>query len=343
MNERIHILITGEHGQTIKLRLKRQKLCILALLTTITLIVLTLTSLCSVSLFTHSRLVTAEISDLRIKARNDDRRIARLQQQAATEREEYTLEIEELSRQNEQLLAEHQLDAADERNRLKAEIARLKSKNAQLLTAFEREKDQLLSTAVSELYERSELIDTMMRKIGVKVSASTVENNANSGGPFVALEPGIKGELLERTDSYIKAIKAIPLGRPVNTAITSTFGPRKDPLNKKRGFHEGIDFRGKTGDKIYATADGVVRKATRNGSYGNYVEIDHKNGYRTSFAHLKKYVVANGDTIKRGQLIGYVGNTGRSTGPHLHYEVLYKGKPVDPMKFMQVAKLLKEK
>jgi len=110
-------------------------------------------------------------------------------------------------------------------------------------------------------------------------------------------------------------------------------------LNKKSAFHTGVDLRGKRGEKIKATADGVVKKACKNGGYGNYVLIDHGNGYTTSFSHMQKYLVHRGDRVKRGQVIGLVGSTGRSTGPHLHYEVALDGKTINPYNFVKIAKL----
>lgn len=312
MNERIHILITGERGKTHKFHLPRQKICIFAMLATILAITLTIGSVLSVSLLSRNRTMSEELAELRAKTSQSDAMIARLENSANAERA-----------------------------RLNLQITSLKLRHANLLASFEQEKDQLLSTAVSELNQRSELIDTMMQKIGIKIGSSIEKKSeSNSGGPFIALHPSIPDELLNKADTFLDTIKSVPLGKPVNGRITSRFGPRKDPVNKKRGFHEGIDFRAQSGDHIYATAAGVVTKAFRNGSYGNFVEIDHKNGYKSTFAHMKKFKVAVGDKVKRGQLIGLVGNTGRSTGPHLHYEVLYKGKPINPLKFMQVAKLI---
>ena len=312
MNERIHILITGERGKTLKFHFQRQKICILSMFATIVVIVLAITSIFSLSLFSRNRIITQELAELRIKASKSDEIIARMENNANAER-----------------------------SRLNLQITSLKLRHANLLASFEQEKDELLSTAVNELNQRSELIDNMMQKIGVKVSSNTSKKSTpNSGGPFIALNPDLQNELLDKADTFLETVKAIPLGKPVKGAITSRFGPRRDPVNHKRSFHEGIDFKGKTGDNIYATGAGVVTKAFRNGSYGNFVEIDHKNGYKTTFAHMKKFKVAVGDKVKRGQLIGQIGNTGRSTGPHLHYELLYKGKPTNPLKYMQVAKLL---
>jgi len=98
-------------------------------------------------------------------------------------------------------------------------------------------------------------------------------------------------------------------------------------------------MRGRNGQKIVATADGKVSRAFFNGSYGRYIEINHGNGYSTKFAHMKKILVKRGDTVKRGQAIGTVGSSGRSTGPHLHYEVCLNKKPLNPSKFMRVDKL----
>lgn len=316
MNERIHILITGERGSTLKFHFPRRKACIYTSFSVILLIALTFTSIFSFSWLTRNRTYTKELDELRTEVRTSKKLIAQLKH-----------------------------DANTERSRLNLQITSLKRRHANLLATFEEQKDQkdqLLSTAVNELNQRSELIDAMMAKIGVKVSTgSSSQKTPNSGGPFIALQPGLQGELLNKADTFLETIKSIPLGRPIRGSITSRFGPRKDPLNNKRSFHEGIDLKGWRGEKIHATAAGVVTRAFRNGSYGNFVEIDHKNGYKTTFGHMKKYTVAVGDKVKRGQLIGYVGNTGRSTGPHLHYEVLYKGKPVNPLKYLQVAKLTK--
>jgi len=314
MNERIHILIAREHGTTFKIHLPGKKLRLFSMLGTILLVALFITSLFSVSLFTRNRNISRELADLRNEAVK-----------------------------NERLLAQMQRKADAERSRLNLQITGLKLRQANQLATFEEEKGSQLSAAVNELTVRSELIEQMMRKIGVKVSDNQLTKPAaNSGGPFVELNPGLQSELLNKADIYLETIRSIPLGKPVKGVITSRYGPRRDPLNEKAGFHEGIDFRGKIGDKVYATAAGVVSKAFRNGSYGNFVEIDHKNGYKTRFAHLKSYKVAAGDKVTRGQLIGLVGNTGRSTGPHLHYEMTYRGKPINPIKYMQVTKLFEQ-
>ena len=114
---------------------------------------------------------------------------------------------------------------------------------------------------------------------------------------------------------------------------TSRYGYRIDPFTKKRRFHEGDDFSCEIGTPIIATANGTIKISKRYGSFGNYIEIDHGNGYVTAYGHLSKRFVKKGEKVIRGQEIGTVGNTGRSTAPHLHYEVQYNRKHVNPNKF----------
>ena len=133
-------------------------------------------------------------------------------------------------------------------------------------------------------------------------------------------------------------LKAIPAIQPVKNEelkhMASGFGYRSDPFTKIRKFHKGMDFTAKTGTPIYATGDGVVRKADASLSgYGNHIEISHGYGYLTLYAHLSKYKVKAGQKVKRGDIIGYVGSTGRSEAPHLHYEVHKNGEVVNPLNF----------
>jgi len=114
---------------------------------------------------------------------------------------------------------------------------------------------------------------------------------------------------------------------------SSRYGYRSDPFTKKRRFHEGDDFSGKIGVPIIATANGVVKTSRRNGSFGEYIEIDHGYGFVTVYGHLSKRLVKRGEKVERGQVIGNLGNTGRSTAPHLHYEVQYKKKHKNPSKY----------
>ena len=114
---------------------------------------------------------------------------------------------------------------------------------------------------------------------------------------------------------------------------TSNYGYRRHPKSQKRKFHTGVDIAAYSGSEIYATADGIVESAGWTGGYGNYVVIKHSDDYKTAYAHQSKVLVQKGDAIKCGDIIGRVGSTGRSTGPHLHYEVIYKEKKINPEKF----------
>ncbi|MBO9517747.1 MAG: M23 family metallopeptidase [Porphyrobacter sp.] len=128
---------------------------------------------------------------------------------------------------------------------------------------------------------------------------------------------------------------AIPSMMPVSgVTMTSDYGMRVHPVLGGRRNHKGIDLAGPMGTPVYATADGVVSRAERFSSYGNYIQIEHGGELQTRYAHLSGYAVAAGEQVTKGQLIGYIGTTGRSTGPHLHYEVRVSGEAVDPRPYM---------
>lgn len=131
--------------------------------------------------------------------------------------------------------------------------------------------------------------------------------------------------------AHIPAIQPVP-ERFLRT-MASGYGIRRDPIYGTAKMHEGMDFSAPIGTPVYATADGTVRTASWQGLYGNLIEIDHGYNYLTRFAHLSRFNVRPGQTVHRGDLIGYVGNTGKSTGPHLHYEVRYRGTPQNPVNY----------
>jgi murein DD-endopeptidase MepM/ murein hydrolase activator NlpD len=128
---------------------------------------------------------------------------------------------------------------------------------------------------------------------------------------------------------------SVPSRMPVEgVRLTSSYGMRDHPILRQRRQHNGVDLAAEHGTPVYATADGRVGKALYWGSYGNYVQIEHGGQLQTRYAHLSSYTVNSGDQVRKGQLIGYIGSTGRSTGPHLHYEVRVEGEPVDPVPYM---------
>ncbi len=155
-----------------------------------------------------------------------------------------------------------------------------------------------------------------------------------------ALTRKVKLELYSYEDIYDKIqensdrIKLIPTIRPVNGGyLNAGFGYRRDPFDRVNRFHYGLDITVNKGSPVYAPADGVVKSAKYMGGFGRSLKIDHGFGYTTFYAHLSKFNIKSGKRIKRGDIIGYSGNTGRSTGPHLHYEVHYYGKPQNPLDY----------
>lgn len=130
-----------------------------------------------------------------------------------------------------------------------------------------------------------------------------------------------------------------PAGRPIKQGwVSSYFGYRADPFTGKREFHKGEDFAGKSGSSVISVAAGVVTWAGKRGGYGNLVEIDHGNGYATRYGHNKKILVKVGERVKKGQRIALMGSTGRSTGPHVHFEVLLNGHAVNPAKYVRASR-----
>lgn len=176
-----------------------------------------------------------------------------------------------------------------------------------------------------------------LEKLGL--SASRV---AAVGGPFEAVgraDPTFKQLFAswKKLDTMQDGAIAIPSDKPVRTAaFTSGYGVRSDPFQGRAAMHAGIDLAGPLGTAIYATADGVITDAGYNsGGYGNLIKIDHGRGIETRYGHLSAMTAYAGQRVKRGDLIGRMGSTGRSTGCHLHYEVRIDGRPVNPVPFMK--------
>lgn len=141
--------------------------------------------------------------------------------------------------------------------------------------------------------------------------------------------------------AFASQAQQIPDINPIGAGyeVSSLFGFRYHPILKKPKFHDGIDFKTPIGTPVYATANGVVKKAIYGKTgYGNHIIISHSSGYETLYAHLSKLKVKDGEYVKKGQLIGYSGNSGRSVNPHLHYEVRLSGEAIDPVDYLIFAK-----
>jgi len=129
--------------------------------------------------------------------------------------------------------------------------------------------------------------------------------------------------------------RVMPSGKPIADGwLSSKYGKRNDPFTGKQDFHKGLDFAGKKGSEVITVGDGVVSWSGKRSGYGNLIEINHGNGYTTRYGHNQKHLVQVGDKVKKGQQIALMGSTGRSTGPHVHFEVLQNGKTVNPSKYI---------
>lgn len=176
-----------------------------------------------------------------------------------------------------------------------------------------------------EGYDNSQLVTNTTKRIDVLRKELAIQSKSLD-------------DILKLAKAKDKLLAAIPAIQPVRNEnlkrMVSGFGYRTDPFTKARKMHEGMDFTSKTGTPIYATGDGVVAKADNTVSgYGNHIVIRHGFGYETLYAHLSKYKCKAGQRVKRGDIIGLVGSTGRSEGPHLHYEVHKNGRVVNPLNF----------
>jgi murein DD-endopeptidase MepM/ murein hydrolase activator NlpD len=169
------------------------------------------------------------------------------------------------------------------------------------------------------------------------------------GGPLVPVKPGTENAFERQmfrvnaarthVDQLNRTLVSVPIRKPINGELdtTSGFGVRLDPFLHSPAMHTGLDFRGETGEPVHATANGSVTHAGWSGGYGRMVEIDHGNGFATRYGHLSAIEVEVGQSVRIGQTVGRVGSTGRSTGPHLHYETRVDGEAVDPQRFLRAA------
>jgi murein DD-endopeptidase MepM/ murein hydrolase activator NlpD len=176
-----------------------------------------------------------------------------------------------------------------------------------------------------EGYDNSELVINTSKRLDILSKELVIQSRSLD-------------EIAKLAKDKEKLLAAIPAIQPVKNEdlkqVASGFGYRSDPFTKIRKFHAGMDFSAKTGTPIYATGDGVVTIADNNSSgYGNHIVIRHGYGYETLYGHLSKYKARAGQKVKRGDVIGYVGSTGRSEAPHLHYEVHKNGEVVNPLNF----------
>jgi len=214
--------------------------------------------------------------------------------------------------------------------------------------------DHRQALGLAQLEERYEVKARRLRgvlaELGFKLDGPS---SSGRGGPFVPIKLPGEGNSFERSVARMKIARTqaehltrtllrVPVRKPVNGDIdlSSTFGVRMDPFLHIAAMHTGLDFRGDAGDPVYATAAGTIVSAGWSGGYGRMVEIDHGNGLSTRYGHLSQIDVKVGDDVPIGQVVGRMGSTGRSTGPHLHYETRIDGEAVDPQKFLHAGAIL---
>lgn len=249
------------------------------------------------------------------------------------------------------------LKAKSDVTNLYATASALEIENANYRVATEALSGQIqgLQAAISELGAKAAL-DPAMQAAMNKLPA-VVKNRAMGGAPspqplgsLPALQSpentfGLLRELLQGLESRLSSVRtdvekrsalaaATPSIWPAHGWLSSRVGARQDPITGESDYHEGLDISADRGTPVYATADGVVRLAGREGGYGNLVILDHEYGLETRYGHLSRFLVREGASVKRGDIIGLVGSTGRSTGSHLHYEVRVNGRLLNPLQLL---------
>jgi murein DD-endopeptidase MepM/ murein hydrolase activator NlpD len=307
MSSHFYIILTSDSGKTCRLPIHRKSFTVISGMALLTLAALVVSSSLTMGLLGTNRHYAQKIGHLNEQLRHSTQLLARQQQNS-----------EQLKQQ------------------MSLEIANLEMAKARQAASFSEEKDEIIASTVSELNTRTEYIKEVMDSLGLKIKRSSYARK-DSGGPFVPSGNSEQNQLMVKTDKYLETIRYTPLGKPVPGSISSGFGSRLDPVNNDGAYHTGLDFRAGKGDKIFATGAGIVTMAGWNGNYGNNVQIDHGNGYISSFAHLARFRVKKGDRVERGQIIGLVGSSGRTTGAHLHYEVSLNSKTINPEKLIKVA------
>lgn len=236
---------------------------------------------------------------------------------------------------------------------IKRELARLESHQQDLarnlVTALAAEIDAIVDVLQSTGMSKEGLFRQAFGS-----AAGAAPPVTGQGGPFIAPDDGKAMERLARSaDEDIFAnlaryhgelqalygvLKTAPFVEPLEDYyVSSSYGQRRDPFNKRRAFHHGADMAAWSGSPIKAGASGRVKTARWKGAYGNLVEIDHGNGFVTRYGHLRQFKVKVGQTVSAGDVLGLVGSTGRSSGPHLHYEIWFDGKALNPIKFFKAA------
>jgi murein DD-endopeptidase MepM/ murein hydrolase activator NlpD len=287
-----------------------------------------------------------------------EQKVTQLQTRVATIRRTAELHASRIE-QRQALLAAALTGEGESRELARATLAidpdatRLAADTIKPFLRVETRQAELAAVAQRELDQRYAATAKTVRKLGISTARLATRGSA-MGGPLVdASSAEARADLAadqqfrslfmswKKLDRLEQGVIAIPSVQPVQKLqFTSNFGIRSDPFRGTAAMHAGVDIPGPSGTPIYATADGVISHAGRQGGYGNMVEINHGKGIATRYGHLSKILVSDSTRVKRGQLIALMGSTGRSTGPHLHYEVRIDGHAVNPVPFLTTADYL---
>ncbi len=235
--------------------------------------------------------------------------------------------------------------------RLENQVVALEDRLNSLQSAQDIAVEKMTERTMAYIESLAKVVEIAGIEVDTLLEASDeVVVSEAQGGPFIPVNPEEAGgqlmKKLTRLDDSLgqwetlqRVMERLPLAAPLNTYyVTSSFGKRRDPVNKRWSAHYGTDFGGPMKSPIYAPAPGIVKVAGTKGRYGRFIEIDHGSGIVTRYGHLNRINVKRGETVGFRQKIGELGNSGRSTGPHLHYEVVFNGKPRDPMKFIKAGR-----
>ena len=217
------------------------------------------------------------------------------------------------------------------------------------LDELARQQVAYVDAVAARVANRTARIESILKRLGHRPPASHLTVDPAIGGPFVDIDQNadpetfrtnvdlVTGEI-ERFATVRRFASQLPLSKPVpGAAVTSGYGARMDPFLGRLAMHTGIDFRAATGHPARATAAGTVVTAEYSGGYGNMVEIDHGNGITTRFGHMSRIDVTAGQVVSEGAIVGRAGSTGRSTGPHLHYEIRIDGEAIDPLRYIKAG------
>lgn len=235
---------------------------------------------------------------------------------------------------------------SDAAKQTRQKVRELEASLARLQTTYAKAVQQVADAAGARISET----ESRLSRLGLdpRRLLSDTRRSPGQGGPFIpfhgnADSDGTIGAMITKVQHWVgvkAALQRLPLAEPIHGAydFNSGFGTRNDPLNNRTGIHEGIDLGAPIGTPVYATGDGIVAETGVKARYGLTVDIEHGNGLTTRYAHLSRIKVQPGQKVTRATIIGLVGNTGRSTGPHLHYEVRLHDAPRDPLKFISAGR-----